>query len=228
MAGCGICDGYMSLSFLLINSCKFLFQFSDCLQQRWVCVAKEDEFLKQNHSAEAMIIYEGGCLPRVGRSRKVPLNARKVESITVRCPVQRTKIKATKKECFTACGEESTYQGTYTGVTFRPLSEMPLINSSEKAKLLGSTVVQGSRSISQIQAAAPDLPDDWLERNGKDVPLFWNESKPIAFWCALIDDWKIQAVFDLTPGSGACMEACLMRGVQYYGVCHGLSLSIDV
>ena len=129
MAGCGKHRGYMRLSFCKFSSLNALFQLSSCLRQG-VCFAKEDEFMKQNHSAEAMIIYEGGCLPCVGRSRKVPLNARKVESITVRCRVQRTKIKATKKECFAAWGEESTYKGTYTGVTFRPLSEMPLINSS--------------------------------------------------------------------------------------------------
>ena len=164
-----------------------------------------------------MIVYEGGCPPRAGRTRRIPLSARKLESITIRCPVQRNKIKATKKESFTACGEESTYQGTYTGVAFRPLSEIPLIDSGEKAKVMGNLVITGPGST--VQGPGPALPDEWQERNGRDQPLFWNESKPIAFWCALIDDWKIQAIFDVTPGSGALMEACLTRGVLYYGVC---------
>ena len=185
---------------------------------------KEDEVLKQSHAAEGLIVYEGGCPPRVGRTRRVPLSARKVESIAIRCPVMRAKIKATKKESFTACGEESTYQGTYTGVTFRPLSEIPMISSAEKAKLMASLVVHGPGSAGPPGGQAPTLPDEWLERHGQDTPLFWNESKPIALWCALIDDWKVQAVFDITPGSGALMEACLTRGVLYYGICAGLRI----
>ena len=93
---------------------------------------------------------------------------------------------------------------------------------------LSTFVRDAVNQLLQVQAEAPTLPHDWLERHGQDALLFGNESKPIAFWCALIDDWKIQALFDVTPGSGALMEACLTRGVQYYGVCHGLSLSTDV
>ena len=35
----------------------------------------------------------------------------------------------------------------------------------------------------------------------------------------------IQAVFNVTPGSGALMEASLTRGAVYHGVCLQLSLS---
>ena len=34
---------------------------------------------------------------------------------------------------------------------------------------------------------------------------------------------KIQAVFDLTVGSGALMEACMGAGVLYHGLCPDLS-----
>lgn len=33
----------------------------------------------------------------------------------------------------------------------------------------------------------------------------------------------MQAVFDVTPGSGALMEAAMTRGIQYYGACPVLS-----
>lgn len=137
------------------------------------------------------------------------LAAKKVEAISIRCPVQRTKIKTTKKEHYNVCGEETTYQGTYSNVTFRSMSEMPLI-SNEGKELIHKT-------------KPPQLSDEWTEANGSDSPLFWSESKPIALWCALLDDFKVQAIFDVTPGSGALMEAAMTRGVQYYGVCQGLS-----
>ena len=174
------------------------------------------ESLSQSHACEGTIVYAGGCPPRAGRSRRVPFAARKVEAFAIRCPVQRSKIKASKKECFTACGEESTYQGTYSGVTFRSVSEIPLISADEKCRVLDPSG----------KAAKPDLPEDWTDRNGpQDVPLFWHESKPIAFYCALIDDFKFQAILDLSPGSGALMEAALTRGGSYHALCHRLSCS---
>lgn len=172
--------------------------------------------MNQTHACEATIVYTGGCPPRAGRIRKIPLGGRKVESIAIRCPVQRSRIKTTKKESFTACGEESTYQGTYTGVAYRPTTEIPLISMEEKAKVLDP-----SRVLS-----LPPLPEDWSERNGQDCPLFWNESKPIALWCAVLDEWKVQAVLDCSPGSGALMEAALTRGILYHGLCLPLSFHL--
>lgn len=55
----------------------------------------------------------------------------------------------------------------------------------EKYKLLGPNGV----------LSVPELPEDWRERNG-GCPLFWHESKPIALWCALLDEWKVHAVLD--------------------------------
>ncbi|CAL1152351.1 unnamed protein product, partial [Cladocopium goreaui] len=157
---------------------------------------EEDDVLSQAHACEATIVYTGGCPPRAGRSRRVPLSGRKVETVAIRCPVQRTRIKATKKETFTACGEESTYQGTYTGVAFRASLEIPLISLGEKSKVMDPNSV----------LSLPRAPEDWVERNGEDCPLFWGESKPIALWCAILDEWKVQAVLDCSPGSGALME----------------------
>ena len=71
--------------------------------------------------------------------------------------------------------------------------------------------------------SVPKLPEDWVERNGEDCPLFWHESKPIALRCALLDEWKVHAVLDCSPGSGALMEAALTRGIVYHGFCLDLS-----
>lgn len=175
---------------------------------------KEDDLLTQPHSSELTVVYTGGCPPRTGRTRRVPLQARKVETAAVRCPVQRSRIKATRKESYNLTGEESTYQGTYTGVTYRATSEIPLISKAEKAKVLDPKGV----------LSMPVVPDDWEEKNGEDSLLYWQESKPIALWCSLLDDFKIQAVVDLTPGSGALCEAAMTRGIPFHGLCQGLIL----
>ena len=174
---------------------------------------KEDELLTQPHTSELTVVFTGGCPPRTGRSRRVPLSARKVETAATRCPVQRNRIKATRKEAFNATGEESTYQGTYTGVEYRSINEMPLIAKDDKLNILDPKRV----------LSPPTLPDEWDEKNGQDVPLYWQESKPIALWIALLDDWKVQAIMDLSPGSGALCEAALTRGILYHGLCQTLS-----
>eukprot|EP00438_Fugacium_kawagutii_P000049 Skav202750 [mRNA] locus=scaffold3516:24380:31633:+ [translate_table: standard] len=166
----------------------------------------EDAVLSQPQTEEIFLIYSGGCPPRAGRARKVPLAARKVESAALRFPAQRSKFKTIKKENFTSCGEATTFQNTYSGVSFRPASELPLITSSEKVKIL---------PVSAAQAA----PAAWQESHNDDVPLFWQEGKPINFYLAILDEFKIKACFDATAGSGALMEACLTRGVQYHGCC---------
>ena len=67
------------------------------------------------------MVFAGGCPPRAGRSRKVPLSAKKVESIASLCPVSRSKIKANKKEQVTACGE----------VSYRSGAEIPHLPTGE-------------------------------------------------------------------------------------------------
>ena len=177
---------------------------------------KEDELLQQPHTAELTLVYTGGCPPRCARSRRVPVTARKVEAGAMRLPVSRTLVKCSRKESYNVTGEESTYQGTYTGVAFRSVTELPLINKDEKVRVLDPKGL----------LALPTLPDDWVEKHGDDsLPLYWQESKPIGFWCALLDDWKIQAILDTTPGSGALCEAAMTRGIAYHGVCQGLICS---
>ena len=156
-------------------------------------------------------MYEGGCPPRSGRTRRVPLAARKLESIAMRFPVARTKIRAEKKEAYTQCGEASTYQGTYCGVKFRKAAEMPLIPKAEKEKIL--------------KHACMDAPETWVDQHGPDQPLFWQESKPIAFFAEVLKEYRIKAVYDMTAGTGALMEACLGAGVLYHGLCPALSCS---
>ena len=92
-----------------------------------------------------------------------------IETVAVRFPTQRGRVKTSKRENFTSCGEATTFQGSYSGVEFRSSYELPLITLDEKARVLGS-------------AASSAPPEDWQDRFGdKAVPLFWQESKPISF-----------------------------------------------
>lgn len=149
-------------------------------------------------------------MARAGRMRKTPLAAKKLETAAVRFPCCRSKIKAEKKANFTSCGEATTFQGTYSGVVFRSTAELPLVDVTHKGPALN--------------CMDPTLtfngPEDWVDRYGpSDVPLFWQESKPVSFWSAILEEFKFKSVFDCTAGSGALMEACLSRGVAYHGVC---------
>ena len=169
---------------------------------------QEDTILALAQTEEIAVIYAGSCPARAGRMRRLPLAARKIETAALRFPVARTRVKTCKKESFNSCGEATSFQPTYSGVSFRSVKELPLISLAEKQKVF-------PQAIPAVQPA----PDQYQEEHGSDQPLFWQESKPIALWLALLDELKIQCVFDVTAGSGALMEACLTRGILYHGLC---------
>ena len=125
-------------------------------------------------------------MARAGRMRKTPLAAKKLETAAVRFPCCRSKIKAEKKANFTSCGEATTFQGTYSGVVFRSTAELPLVDVTHKGPALN--------------CMDPTLtfngPEDWVDRYGpSDVPLFWQESKPVSFWSAILEEFKFKSVF---------------------------------
>ena len=168
--------------------------------------------LSKSQTEQLWLIFEGGCPARAGRTRRVCLGGRKVESAAIRLPQPRSRVKVKKREAFNSCGEHTTYQSTYSGVRFRSSSELPLIQLALKRKILGNE--------------APIAPEGWRDRFGDDsVPLFWQESKGISFWNSLLDDWRAGAIFDCSPGSGALMESALGRGTLYHGCCLSLGHS---
>lgn len=114
--------------------------------------------------------------------------------------------KPPRREDLNSCGETSTWSPTYTGIRLRKSSEMPMISPEEKGKIFS---VPGRKPV----------PETWSR--GPAEPLFWQESKPIGLWTALLTDLNIKAVFDLSPGSGACAAAAMSCGIQYHGVCPG-------
>ncbi|CAE7242568.1 Cdkl4, partial [Symbiodinium necroappetens] len=166
---------------------------------------EEDTFLSLSQSEQGWIIYEGGCPARAGRARRVFMGCRKVESMCLRMPTARTRIKVQPRENFCTTGESTTFQTTWSSVKFRQSAELPLIALSAKKLVL------------DVDVAEP--PEDWVEKHGAAIPCFWQEGKSIAFWTSFLDELKIAAIFDLSPGSGGLLEAALSRGVSYYGMC---------
>ncbi|CAE8614260.1 unnamed protein product [Polarella glacialis] len=153
------------------------------------------------------VLCTGRTSGRAGRCRKMVFSSKTVETVTVLLPCQKTKLKLVKRDTYNLMEEGSTYDSTFSGVPFRPTKELPLVELTDKACVLGG-------------AAVPDTPEDWADRKSTTaVPLFWQESKPIAFWRTLLRVFKISKVFDTTPGSGALMEACLAEGCFYHGLC---------
>ena len=158
---------------------------------------------RQVHPALSSGLSTGAC---VCRTRMTVLFASHVEGGVMSMPVARNKLKVVKRETHAVCGEVTTVFGSYTGVEYRPKPEAPRISSIEKDKIFKQT-------------GRKPLPDAWTEDYGASEPLFWQETKPIGMWRALIQDFQVKSIFDVTAGSGALAEAAMMEGAVYHGLC---------
>ena len=156
--------------------------------------------------SELWIVYRGSPGTSVCRTRLTVLSANHVEGGMMSMPVARNKLKVVKRETHAVCGEVTTVFGSYTGVEYRPKPEAPRISSIEKDKIFKQT-------------GRKPLPDAWTEDYGASEPLFWQETKPIGMWRALIQDFQVKSIFDVTAGSGALAEAAMMEGAVYHGLC---------
>ena len=108
--------------------------------------------------------------------------------------------------------------------TSRPVEKLQLFRAATVASSFAPLMKFPSwrwmkkRVLGSAASSAP--PEDWQDRFGdKAVPLFWQESKPISFFNAILDEYKVTSIFDVTAGSGAMMEASLTRGAVYHGLC---------
>ena len=62
-------------------------------------------------------------------------------------------------------------------------------------------------------------PSKWLKNIPAGCPMFWGETKSVAFWVQLLTELTATCVVDVTPGSGALAEAAMILGIQYCGFC---------
>ena len=156
----------------------------------------EKKFEAARNQHEAWIIYR----PTKRLGRRVAYAADDKEMASVSMPLARTQLAVAPREDFNQAGEESTHETTYTGVDPAPWGTLPLITATEKAKIHG------------CEALAPqeDLFDTSL-----GMPLYWQERKTVKCMKTLLKDVHAKAVFDLTPGSGACGRAAMEMGISY-------------
>ena len=157
----------------------------------------EAKFDYARHQHEVWIVYR----PARRLGRRVAYAADNKEVVVVSMPLNRTQIAAAMREDqFTQAGEESTHETTYTGVDPAPWGTLPLMAVTEKAKVMG---------------ADPATPQGDIFDTGVGMPLFWQERKTVQCWKTLLRDVNAKAVFDLTPGSGACARAAMSAGLTY-------------
>ena len=191
------------MSFLCSREGPTDFAFAFDGRSRTVRRVLEDTFEASKKSVEEVwVIYQDSGGPT--RSRKTCLGSNTREVVFCKLPCPRARLTLKPREAFAAAGETSTHHTTWTGVPLPSLTRLPRLTVGDK-KLINP-------SLTEDGAAPPK----W-ELQG--VPLFWNESKSVAFWAAFLQAWDVQAVCDLSPGSGALASACMSLGIQFLGIC---------
>ena len=127
-----------------------------------------------NKHVEAWIIYTAGGPhlvddPRFPK-RKVAFASANREMVSIALPERKTQFKAKPRSTFAMCGEKSTHDQTYSGVSVRSLGELPRLSEDDRRKLAGVST-------------APVYSEKVLEAlRGGGFPLYWSDWKPIDLW----------------------------------------------
>ena len=174
-------------------------------------IRKEAEKLMDEHVAddnkllEATIIYA----PPAGKDPRFP--KRKLfagfenEAIRGVLPVRKIHMTTKPREHYSACGESSTHNTSYTNVPVRQFTSLPRMSVTAKEEMLGGTL--------------PVYTDEVVAACGaRGHPLFPQEVKDVDLFCGLYEDYNIDHVWDLTIGSCAAACAAAAIGIQYEGV----------
>ena len=121
----------------------------------------------------------------------------------------RVRIKAKERSSVGgACGEASTHDTNYSGLTMRPWEELPKASRNLKQKALGSTVALPTHTSERVLA--------WLTQG---EPFVFNDFKSIQTLCAMFADLDAGHVFDLSVGNCGAAVAAAVAGISYEGVC---------
>ncbi|CAE7259467.1 unnamed protein product [Symbiodinium sp. CCMP2592] len=137
------------------------------------------------------------------------------EIIFVKLPAPRVRLAAVDDFVSKSSGagaKVTTADTNYVNVPFLASAKLPKLAWADKAEILG---------MKADAAPADRAPDAWADGEGASagVPLFWQESKGVAVWQALVKNHMVKDVVDLSPGSGALASACLSMGIRYTGFC---------
>jgi hypothetical protein len=165
----------------------------------------DDAVADDNKLLEATIIYAPpSCKDPRFPKRKLFAG---FENETIRgvLPVHKIHMASKPREHYSACGESSTHNTSYTNVPVRRFTSLPRMSVTDKEEMLG--------------AKLPVYTDDVVAACGaRGHPLFAQEVKDVDFFCALYEDYNIDHVWDLTIGSCSAACAAAAIGIQYEGV----------
>jgi len=164
--------------------------------------------LGATNMVDLWIVYDmPGDDPRYPKRQLAFANSNR-ETVLVYHPVGKSSKTKNLRQRFNLCGEQSTYDSTYTGVQLRGIDELPKITTEDKKKMMGSDLNIPITYGGDDQSLAVD-----------GVPFSWAESKPVNFWTNILKDMAIENIFDLTAGSGGAAIGAFYLGLQYDGVC---------
>lgn len=143
------------------------------------------------NTSEVWLTYTGPCgVDRISKSQKVSLGSKNREACSVVLPTSPAKMVSSS---------------TFSDMPIKSVKSMPRLAVPAKAKIL---------DMADTEAAESLLPS---ELDDTTVPLLWQESKSEAFWAALIEEFKIGAIVDATPGAGALATSAMKAGISYVG-----------
>ena len=122
-------------------------------------------------------------------------------------PVNRSRVVVKERgDTGNASGETCTTYTSYSGVAAIPRTQLAMISAADKLKIFADDT--------------DAVPKRWAALRSSGVPLFWLETKSLAFWDQMCNDLDIKCVVDATPGSGILAQCCMARGITYFGICH--------
>ena len=208
---------------------------SDAGDSPWLTKATPDakkleagvEFLKMQRSGAANVLlgFDGCCRETRVELNKLPnaqemfivyssswnswsnrhsfLSSSNCELGYVCLPVSRQRWVCKERPAgFNAAGEDTSHFTSMTGVGMTARTRLPRISVDEKAKVFG---------------ASGSLPPKWVKNISAGCPMYWCETKSVAFWVQFLTELSAKCVVDVTPGSGSLAEAAMILGIQYCG-----------
>lgn len=160
----------------------------------------------QSRYIDGWVVYAGEGRADIRRAQRKVYHASNNRETYGGClPVAKVRVKTQERAHYSACGEQSTHDSTYTAVALRSLAELPRMSLSDKEKMTGCTLPAYPENVN-------------AETISKGHPLFWLETKSVDFFMALYRDFRVDCVFDLTSGSGAAACAAAACGATYDGL----------
>ena len=155
------------------------------------------------HLCEVWIVY--ALQKRPGRWVAWASETREMGWISL--PISRTMIATKARQDDVAAGwAPTTHESAYVGVPAARWDNVPTITLADKQQVFPG----GS-------ASTPPPENVFVADHG--VPLFWQETKPVALWEDILTSLDAKMVVDLSPGSGAAGRACLRKSIPYVACC---------